>query len=109
MSDVYSKLARVLDELPNGFPATESGVEIKILKKIFTPEQAELYCDLTLKFETAEQIARPHRPASGGAGKEIDVDGPRRADHDGQVGPCPAVQDAALGIRHLRISIEPHG
>ncbi len=66
MSDIYSKLARVLDELPNGFPATESGVEIKILKKIFTPEQAELYCDLTLKFETAEQIAdRTGRPLEG--------------------------------------------
>lgn len=66
MFDVYSKLARVLDELPNGFPATESGVEIKILKKIFTPEQAELYCDLTLKFETAEQVAdRTGRPLEG--------------------------------------------
>jgi hypothetical protein len=53
----YRKLAKVLDTLPNGFPATESGIEIKILKKIFDPEQAELFCDLRLSFETAEQIA----------------------------------------------------
>jgi len=49
MSDeVYHKLAKVLDTLPNGFPATESGVEIKLLKRIFEPEQAELFCDLKL-------------------------------------------------------------
>ncbi|MBW1683615.1 MAG: 4Fe-4S ferredoxin, partial [Deltaproteobacteria bacterium] len=35
--DVYRKLAKVLDTLPNGFPATESGVELKLLMKIFTP------------------------------------------------------------------------
>lgn len=64
MSDeVYQKLARVLDTLPNGFPATESGVEIKMLKRIFTPEQADLFCDLRLTFETSEQIAeRTGRP-----------------------------------------------
>jgi len=64
--EVYRRLARVLDELPNGYPPTESGVEIKILKKIFTPDQAELYCDLQLTFETAEQIAaRTGRPLEG--------------------------------------------
>jgi len=64
--EVYRKLAKVLDTLPNGFPATESGVEIKLLKKIFTPEQADLFCDLRLTFETAEQIAeRTGRPLEG--------------------------------------------
>ena len=58
VDEMYYKLAQVLDTLPNGFPATESGVEIKLLKKIFTPEQANLFCDLRLTFETAEQIAQ---------------------------------------------------
>jgi ferredoxin len=64
MSDeVYHKLAKVLDTLPNGFPSTESGIEIKLLKKIFEPEQAEFFCELRLKFETVEQIAeRTGRP-----------------------------------------------
>jgi Na+-translocating ferredoxin:NAD+ oxidoreductase subunit B len=64
MSDeVYRKLAKVLDTLPNGFPATESGVEIKLLKKVFAPDEAELFMDLRLKFETPEQIAaRTGRP-----------------------------------------------
>ncbi len=58
MSDeIYKKLARVLDTLPNGFPATEDGAEIKLLKKIFEPDEAELFCRLRLTFETAEQIA----------------------------------------------------
>ena len=37
----YKNLAKVLDTRPNGFPETDSGVEIKILKKIFRPEDAE--------------------------------------------------------------------
>ena len=53
----YKKLATVLDTLPNGYPATETGVEIEILKKIFSPEEADLFCDLRLTFETPDQIA----------------------------------------------------
>ena len=34
MTDVYKRLAKKLDELPNGYPETESGVELKILEKI---------------------------------------------------------------------------
>ena len=62
----YKNLAKVLDTLPNGFPATDSGVEIRILKKIFRPEDAELFCDLKLDFETAQQISeRTGRPLEG--------------------------------------------
>ena len=67
MSDeIFQKLAKILDTLPNGFPSTDSGIEIKILKKIFTPEEADLFCDLRLTPETAEQIAnRTGRPIEG--------------------------------------------
>lgn len=57
-ADVYTLQAKVLDTLPNGFPSTQNGIEIKLLKKIFQPEDAELFCDLRLTFETADQIAR---------------------------------------------------
>lgn len=57
-NDIYIRLAEVLDTLPNGFPRTDSGVEIRLLKKIFTPEQADLFCRLRLTFETAAQIAQ---------------------------------------------------
>lgn len=40
--DVYRKLARRLDTIPNGFPATGSGVELRMLATIFTLEKAAL-------------------------------------------------------------------
>lgn len=65
-NDVYRKLAKVLDTLPNGFPDTEDGLEIKLLEKIFTPEEADLFCDLRLSMETPVQIAeRTGRPLDG--------------------------------------------
>ena len=58
MSDaIYHQLATVLDTLPNGFSKTDSGVEIRLLKKMFEPEEAELFGEMKLKFETADQIA----------------------------------------------------
>lgn len=58
MSDnVYQKLAGLLDTIPNGYPPTDTGVEIKILESIFTPEEAEITLNLKLKMETPEQIA----------------------------------------------------
>jgi electron transport complex protein RnfB len=72
--DVFYKLAKVLDTLPNGFPATESGVEIKLLKIIFNEEQADLFCNLKLTFETAAEIAaRTGRPADGMEAKLLDM------------------------------------
>jgi electron transport complex protein RnfB len=58
MSDVYRRLAKKLDDLPNGFPATESGVEIEILKKIYTPEEAEMALKIRPVPETVEAIAQ---------------------------------------------------
>ena len=77
MSDnIYHKLAKVLDTLPNGFPPTETGVEIKLLQKIFSPEEADLFCDLRLTIETPEQIAqRTGRPLEGLLEKLIEMDG----------------------------------
>jgi NAD-dependent dihydropyrimidine dehydrogenase PreA subunit len=64
--DAYRELAGVLDTLPNGFPSTEDGLEIRLLKRVFEPDEAELFCDLKLTFETAEQVAqRTGRPLEG--------------------------------------------
>jgi Pyruvate/2-oxoacid:ferredoxin oxidoreductase delta subunit len=57
MSDVYKRLAQKLDKLPHGFPATENGVELKILRKIYSPEDAEMTLRLKPLPETAEGIA----------------------------------------------------
>ena len=37
MTDVYGRLAKALDKLPNGYPAAEDGVHLEILRKIFSP------------------------------------------------------------------------
>jgi Fe-S-cluster-containing hydrogenase component 2 len=56
--DIYRKLAHHLDKLPCGFPATEDGLELRILKRLFTPEEAELAIHLNLIAEPAPVIAR---------------------------------------------------
>lgn len=53
----YEKLARHLDKLPGGFPPSDSGVELRLLKRLFTPEEAELAVHLTLDREEAKVIA----------------------------------------------------
>ncbi len=53
---VYIKLQKHLDRQPVGFPATKSGVEIRILKHIFTPEEAEIASFLSYKFEPLKII-----------------------------------------------------
>ncbi|MGM0488890.1 MAG: 4Fe-4S dicluster domain-containing protein [Planctomycetota bacterium] len=58
MEDVYEKLATHLDSLPAGFPRTESGVEMRVLRRLFTPEDAELAIRLTIIPEEARVIAR---------------------------------------------------
>lgn len=58
MNEIYKRLALHLDEHPNGYPATKSGVELKILAKLFTTEQAEMACRLSEEPQTAKTIAQ---------------------------------------------------
>jgi electron transport complex protein RnfB len=53
----YKRLAERLDALPNGFPATEDGAELRLLAYLFTPEEAELASQLRLTRETVAEIA----------------------------------------------------
>jgi electron transport complex protein RnfB len=53
----YKQLAEQLNALPNGFPPTEDGRELKLLAKLFTPEEAELAAQLGPSLETVEEIA----------------------------------------------------
>lgn len=58
MNPVYSQLARHLDDLPGGYPATESGVELRILQRLFTPQDAALALKLTVIPEPSRVVAR---------------------------------------------------
>lgn len=56
--EVYKKLAKRLDTLPNGFPSTDNGAELRLLAYLFTPDEAELASNLRVPLETAEQISQ---------------------------------------------------
>ncbi len=58
MSDeVYQRLREFLDRMPGGFPETDSGVEFRLLKKLFTPEEAETVMKLSMMPEPVSAIA----------------------------------------------------
>jgi Pyruvate/2-oxoacid:ferredoxin oxidoreductase delta subunit len=56
-TQVYVRLREFIDRLPSGLPSTESGVELRLLKKLFTPEEAEMAMRLRLFPEPARVIA----------------------------------------------------
>ena len=53
----YERLAEALDRLPNGFPQTPSGVEIRLLRKIYSPEQAAIAGQLGREMEPVDVLA----------------------------------------------------
>ena len=64
-TDAYRNLQEHLDKMPVGFPATESGVEINLLKTIFTPEQAKIATHLDYKHKTLDQIFETAKEEGG--------------------------------------------
>jgi electron transport complex protein RnfB len=54
----YLRLREFLDQFPIGFPQTPSGVEIEILKRLFTEEEAGIAVALNPIPEDAARIAR---------------------------------------------------
>ncbi|MBP7148381.1 MAG: 4Fe-4S binding protein [Acidobacteria bacterium] len=58
MKDVFHELARKLDRLPQGYPATGDGLELRILRKVFSEEDAAVALRLRPFPETAARIAR---------------------------------------------------
>lgn len=56
--NAYKRLAERLDALPNGFPPTEEGAELRLLEYLFTPEEADLAAQLRLTTETHTEIGK---------------------------------------------------
>jgi ferredoxin len=57
-AESYERLAEALDRLPNGYPRTTSGTEIRILERICSPDEAALAALLTATPESVGAIAR---------------------------------------------------
>ncbi len=55
-NDIYQRLRKELDRLPIPFPATRSGVELRLLQKLFTREEAEIALHLSALPEKASKI-----------------------------------------------------
>ncbi|MFW9825212.1 MAG: DUF362 domain-containing protein [Candidatus Thorarchaeota archaeon] len=58
--NVYRILQQHIDTFPVGFPATKSGVEIRLLKELFTPEEAEIASKLPFSYEDFESLRSIH-------------------------------------------------
>lgn len=58
MKDIYSGLKEYLDNISTGFPGTESGVEIEILQKLFTKEDAKMFLALSPLPEKSSDVAK---------------------------------------------------
>ncbi len=56
--EAYIKLQEFLDEFPIGFPKTSTGVEIEILKRLFTEEEAKITVLLTPVPSSISTLAR---------------------------------------------------
>ena len=56
-TSIYEKLRSQIDQYSIGFNATKSGIEIKILKTLFSEDEAHIYLNLARKLETADVIA----------------------------------------------------
>lgn len=56
-STPYQRLARRLDELPNGYPSAADGSHLRVLEYLFSPEQAALAAGLSPDPETPAAIA----------------------------------------------------
>ncbi|RLC28519.1 MAG: 4Fe-4S ferredoxin, partial [Deltaproteobacteria bacterium] len=62
-NDIYRDLQERLDKYSVGFPATESGIEITILKAMFSETNAQMFLALSPLLETPEAVAeRLSRP-----------------------------------------------
>lgn len=71
-TDVYQRLRKHLDDLPGGYPATDTGVELRILKRLFTPEEAWLATYLTLIPEEPGVVARRAKIGKEEAAKRLE-------------------------------------
>ena len=71
--EAYDRLANALDALPNRFPRMESGVEIKILKWLYTPEQAQVFGYLKREPQTVEELAEKAGVSLDQAKEQLDT------------------------------------
>jgi electron transport complex protein RnfB len=103
--DVYKRLAKRLDEIPNGFAPTETGVELRLLEYLFTPHEAEIAAAMKLTPEhpaaIGERVGMEHEAAARALG-EMRAKGLIRA-HGGADGPLYSLMPFIVGIYEAQL------
>jgi Pyruvate/2-oxoacid:ferredoxin oxidoreductase delta subunit len=102
--DIYERLADALDALPHGFARTPSGVEIRLIKMAFTPEEVWLAGQMNRNPETAAEVANRVGRDVAQVGKTLESLIPRRLvrlDSPGMAAPGLAPQ--AVGEKRYRL------
>ena len=57
MNDIHEQLRDRLEKMATGYPATENGVELKILRQLFSKEDADIFLKMETSPETVQQVA----------------------------------------------------
>lgn len=105
LDPVYRKLAQRLDTIPNGYPPTKSGSELRLLAKLFTPEEAGLALHLKMVPQDAEEIAK----RTGGDPHDIEENLNSMVEKGlirrkrGQKGPLFGLMPFVVGIYEMQI------
>jgi len=104
---IYQKLAKHLDNLPGGFPPSNTGVEFRILKRLFTPEEAEFALYLTLIPEESRVVARRANVSTREASQRLETMAQKgliyRIDSDGGQ-PMYMASQYAIGIWEFHVN-----
>jgi NAD-dependent dihydropyrimidine dehydrogenase PreA subunit len=58
MVNIYERLRARLDDLATGYPATESKIEIRLLERLFTEQEAELFLHLSPLLQKPADLAK---------------------------------------------------
>jgi len=70
--DLYTRLREYMDKMPGGYPTTDTGVELRILKKLFTPDDAAFLLKLNREPEDAATVAKRIGMDEGSAGERLE-------------------------------------
>jgi ferredoxin len=96
--------------MPVGFPATESGIELKLLRHLFSPQQAELALFLSALPEPFERIRRRAGKLGLNSNQlkktldEMNANGLIRKQRDSKGKPTYAKLMLAVGIYEMQVS-----
>jgi Fe-S-cluster-containing hydrogenase component 2 len=69
--ETYRTLAAHLDRLPGGFGSRDEAIELRLLRTLFTPQDAELAVHLTLERESATIIGARAGLSPAAAGQQL--------------------------------------